>query len=161
MASDRKAAASKTTADKKALVHRAIDVVGQLSTLFLKRRSELASKVGLTEQQWLLLERIADEHFMPSMFARERDSSPAAVSKILRQLLEKGIIETGLKADDARKREYTLTERGMKAMKALHSLREKAIDRIWMAFDDESLSSFSDFGGRLIESIESYSRKEG
>jgi DNA-binding MarR family transcriptional regulator len=161
MASGNKIAASKTTVEKKKLVHNAISVVQQLSAVFLKRRSELAAEVGLTEQQWLILERITDEHFMPSMFAKERDSSPAAVSKILRQLMEKGVIEAGLGAGDGRKREYTLTDKGKKTMDTLRSFRAEAIDSIWMSFDEESLSAFSKFSARLIESIESYSRKEG
>ena len=152
------AAASK---DKKQIVHEAIGVMQHLSALFLKRRAELASEVGLTEQQWLLLERVTDEHFMPSMFARERESSPAAVSKILRQLMEKGFVESGFNESDARKRDYRLTEKGRQVMASLRTIREKAVDRIWMEFDVKTLAMFCDFGAELIASIESYARKDG
>jgi DNA-binding MarR family transcriptional regulator len=146
---------------KKEIVLDAISVVQHLSELFFKRRLELASEVGLTEQQWLFLERIADEHFMPSMFAKERASSPAAVSKILRRLTEKGLIAAGLSAQDARKRVYRLTEAGMQTMAALRASRARAIDRIWMGLDAKSLSTFCDFGAQLTASIESYSKKMG
>ncbi len=146
---------------KKQIVHDAIMVLQHLSAVFLKRREELAAEVGLTEQQWLFLERIADEHFMPSMFARERDSSPAAVSKMLRQLMEKGLIESGFNETDGRKRDYSLTENGKDVMASLRAFREEAVDRIWMGFDEQSLTAFCEFGATLIASIESYSRKDG
>lgn len=146
---------------KKETVLDAISVVQHLSDLFFKRRLELASEAGLTEQQWLFLERISDEHFMPSMFAKERASSTAAVSKILRRLTEKGLIAAELSARDARKREYRLTEAGLQTMSALRASRERAIDRIWMGLDEKSLSTFCDFGAQLIASIESYSKKMG
>ena len=70
-------------------VHRAIECLQQLTAAFGQRRQQLAADVGLTEGQWAVLEEIATEHFMPSMFARARESSAAAVSKTLRQLSEK------------------------------------------------------------------------
>ena len=98
---------------------------------------------------------------MPSMFAKERASSPAAVSKILRRLADKGLIAAELSVQDARKREYRLTDEGKQTMSALRSLREQAIDRIWMGLDEVSLLRFCDFGAELIASIESYSKKDG
>ncbi len=70
-------------------IHEAIGHLGRLSELFQKRRVQLAESVGLTEHQWGVLEEIALDHFMPSMFARQRESSAAAVSKTLRQLLSR------------------------------------------------------------------------
>ena len=146
---------------KKEVVLEAISMVQHLSSVFLRRRAELAAEVGLTEQQWLLLERISEEHFMPSMFAKERESSPAAVSKILRQLTDKGFIASALNDCDGRKRAYTLTAAGKRIMTVLRSHREQAVDRIWMGMDERSLNEFCDFGAQLVASIESYSRKEG
>lgn len=149
-----------TTQDKKEIVHEAISLVQRLSDLFHKRRAELASRVGLTEKQWLVLERISDEHFMPSMFAREQDSSLAAVSKIVRQLVDKQVVSVSLCEADARQREYELTEKGRAMMSKLRILRESAIDQIWMAQDQTALSRFCEFAHELITSIEMFSDKE-
>ena len=154
------ATSSNDTPEKRQLALNAISVVGHLAELFLKRRSELAAAADLTEQQWLVLERITDEHFMPSMFAKERESSQAAVSKILRQLTEKDLIASGFSAADARKREYQLTTKGRQVMTRLRALRNEAVEQIWMEFDEEKLTTFCTFGAEIIASIESYSRKD-
>lgn len=146
---------------KREIVHEAIGLVQRLSDVFHKRRAALASEVGLTEKQWLVLERISDEHFMPSMFAREQDSSPAAVSKIIRQLIDKGVVSVSLSDADARQREYQLTAAGSTMMTRLRALREAAIDKIWMARDAAELTDFCGFMAQLIASIETFSRKEG
>jgi DNA-binding MarR family transcriptional regulator len=145
---------------KRETVHEAIGLVQRLSDIFQKRRTVLAGEVGLTEKQWLVLERISDEHFMPSMFAKEQASSPAAVSKIVRQLIDKGVISVSFNDADARHREYQLTAAGKKTMSRLRALREAAIDQIWMAQDEEALERFCDFSTQLIASIETFSRKE-
>ena len=59
-------------------VHRAIEALQRLSELFLGRRRQLAREAGLTESQWRLLEELADEDFMPSLFARRRDCTPTS-----------------------------------------------------------------------------------
>ena len=141
-------------------VHEAISLVQRLSELFHKRRAALAAEVGLTERQWLVLERISDEHFMPSMFAREQDSSLAAVSKILRQLVDKEVVSVSLSEADARQREYQLTPKGQTLMSKLRTLRMAAIDQIWMAQDPRGLAQFCEFVTELISSIEMFSGKE-
>ena len=146
--------------DKRETVLQAISQLNRLTALFHKRRAALAQEVGFTEQQWLVLERIASEHFIPSLFAKERDSSPAAVSKIIRQLVDKGLVDVTLDPDDARQRQYTLTARAEQKMGVLRRLRERAIDAIWMALDHRDLRQFCNFSGRLISAIENYQGKE-
>src|SRR5262249_42152838 len=85
------------------------------------------------EAQWDVLERIASERFMPSLFARHRDSSPPAVSRIIRQLLRKGLITVSVSATDGRQRRYQLTARGRKTLDALRGLRRGAVAVMWMA----------------------------
>src|SRR5512142_3093459 len=92
-----------------ALAHEGIACLQRLSDAFRRRREALALSVRLTDGQWMLLEEIASEHFMPSMFARTRESSAAAVSKALRQLLDKGLVSVGLSKEDGRHRAYLLT----------------------------------------------------
>ena len=92
-------------------IHAAIACLGRLTEVFERRRQELAASVGLTEQQWSVLDEIEQEHFMPSLFARRRDSSAAAVSKILRQLQDKELVVVSLRSGDARQRHYELSPR--------------------------------------------------
>src|SRR5688572_9901830 len=108
--------------------HAAIDTLRRLSEVFRQRRQQLAASVGLTEQQWSVLEEISTEHFMPSMFARQRESTAAAVSKILRQLLDKELVVVSLSAEDGRQRHYELTDAGRRSLGRLRAERERAID---------------------------------
>ena len=77
-------------------IETAIESLGRLADLFQQRRAQLARGVGLTVQQWRVLEEVSTEHFLPSLFARERDCTPAAISKILRQLLGKRLIRAAI-----------------------------------------------------------------
>ena len=142
---------------KKETVYGAIAMLNRLTSLFQRRRAELAGEVGLTEQQWLVLEQISTRHFIPSLFADERESSRPAVSRIIRQLMDKGVLTATLDPDDGRQRLYALTALGEKKMARLRTLREKVIDKIWMNLDAKALGQFSDFSEQLVEAIENYS----
>ena len=146
---------------KKKAVYEAIAMLNRLTSLFQRRRAELAAQVGLTEQQWLVMEQISTRHFIPSLFADERESSRPAVSRIIRQLMDKGVLTATLDPNDGRQRLYALTALGEKKMARLRTLREKVIDRIWMTLDADALGQFSEFSGELVEAIENYSEKEG
>lgn len=136
--------------------HAAIECLGRLAELYRERRAQLAASVGLTDQQWGVLEEIATEHFMPSLFARRRESSPAAVSKILRQLTDKGLIVVSIGKDDARQRKYSLAAKGKRAMDALRESREDAIREVWLKLPAERMRAFTGFGGELIRRLEDY-----
>jgi DNA-binding MarR family transcriptional regulator len=114
--------------------------------------------VGLTEQQWGVLEEISTEHFMPSMFAKERESSAAAVSKILRQLNDKGLILVSISESDGRQRKYELTPQGEHVMAALRRHREQAIRDVWLPLDRQEVRRFIHFGTRLVAELEAYAR---
>ena len=140
--------------------HRAIGRLQRLSELLEHRRVQLAAQVGLTEQQWRVLEEISTEHFMPSLFARAQDSSAAAVSKITRQLLDKALISVSVARDDGRKRHFELTSKGKAVMTTLRGQRADAIERIWLRVPQDELEAFSRVGGTLIEAIEAYAREK-
>ncbi len=139
-------------------VHRAIEVLGHLAELFRQRREQLAAEAGLTDQQWEVLEEISTDHFMPTMFAQKRESSAAAVSKIVRQLVDKGFVTVRVSSGDARHREYALTARGRRVIEGLRQSRAEAIERVWLPFDPAELDSFIAFGTtlghRLAELVE-------
>jgi DNA-binding MarR family transcriptional regulator len=135
-------------------VHEAIARLQRLTDLFQERREQLASQVGLTEAQWSVLEEISTEHFMPSMFARDQESSRAAVSKVIRQLLDRGLVRVAISAADGRQRDYALTADGKATLARLRTEREHAIEAIWMRLDPEALARFSELSVDLIGRIE-------
>ncbi len=134
----------------------AIEALQRLSEAFGLRREQLARSVGLTEAQWRVIEEISTEHFMPSMFARSRDCSPAAVSKIIRQLLDRGLIRVAIGANDARQREYSLSPAGRKLIRNLRARREKAVESVWADLDPAELARFADFSRDLAARLERY-----
>ena len=146
--------------DPTELVHESIARLSRLSDLFVARREQLARRVGLTEQQWRVLEEISTEHFIPSMFARSQDSSAAAVSKVLRQLLDKDLVRVSISENDGRQRAYELSPAGKRAMSRLRKLRQDAIEEVWLALPEADLVRWSELSGELIERIEQHAERE-
>lgn len=136
--------------------HAAIAVLGRLAELYCARREQLAASAGITDQQWEALEEISTEHFMPSLFAKTRDSSAAAVSKILRQLTDKGLVVAAVCKGDARQRSYSLTSKGKRVMDRLREGREEAISTVWLALPASGMRAFTEFGTELIGRLEQY-----
>jgi DNA-binding MarR family transcriptional regulator len=136
--------------------HRAIDSLRRLTELFSRRRQQLARSAGITETQWQVLEEVNGEAFMPSMFARNRETSAAAVSRTLRQLLDGDFLRATIDASDGRQRVYRLTAKGRRALAKLAEQRQDAIDDVWAPFGREELCSFSDFADSLSDRLEQY-----
>jgi DNA-binding MarR family transcriptional regulator len=141
-------------------IFRAIEAMTVLAELFGRRREALARDAGITIEQWRVLEEISTEHFIPSMFARSRDSSAAAVSKILRQLLDAGLVSAAIGRNDRRNRNYRLTARGTRTLVELRASRQAAIEAIWTGFSRNELAAFSAFADKLSDRIERYSRDQ-
>jgi len=137
-------------------VHEAIANLQRLTDLFQARRSRLALGAGLTEQQWEVLEQIATDHFMPSMFARRRASSAPAVSRLIRQLLDKRLVSVSAREHDGRQRHYVLTAKGKRTLGGLRADRQAAIDAIWASLDRRALATFTEVSAELIRRIEAY-----
>ncbi len=138
---------------------RAIAALQRLTEGFSVRRGQLAAEAGLTEAQWRLLEEVAGEDFMPSMFARRRDCSPAAVSRGLRSLLDAGLVDVRVAQGDGRQRVYRLTQEGRKLLGGLRRQRQRAIEGVWRRFDADELDAFVRFATALSESLESYAER--
>ena len=143
------------------LAHEAIACLGRLTYAFQRRREELAASVGLSDGQWGVLEEISREHFMPSMFAKTRESSAAAVSKTLRQLLDKELVSVGMSKSDGRQRAYGLTAKGKRVLESLRQEREQAIERIWRTLDREQMQTFATFANELTLRLEHYGNHTG
>jgi DNA-binding MarR family transcriptional regulator len=134
----------------------AIRSLQRLTDLFRERRRELARGVGLNEAQWRLLEEIAGDGFMPSLFARQQDCAPAAVSRTLRQLLERDLVCVSISPDDARQRVYRLTSDGRRLLRRLNASRERAIAAIWKPLPRADLANFVRFAEALADGLEAY-----
>jgi DNA-binding MarR family transcriptional regulator len=93
---------------------------------------------------------------MPSMFARRRKCTSAAISKILRQLLDRKFIQVAIGKSDARQREYSLTTSGKRLVQRLRRERVKAIDAVWRDLPRAELKEFAAFGDELATRLESY-----
>jgi len=140
-------------------VHEAIGRLQRLAELFRQRRAQLAQGAGLTEAQWSVLDRIARDDFMPSLFARDRESSAPAVSRIIRQLLRKGLVSVSVSDTDGRQRRYRLTAKGERTVDLLQTSRRRAIDAVWMDLDPQGLAAFTTFSDELIARLESYAAR--
>lgn len=149
------------TRPKQELALGAVEVISRLAGLFAIRRRQLAERAGLTVQQWQALESVQLEHFMPSLFAAERDSSPAAVSKILRQLSDKGLIEAELSRVDGRQRNYSVTPAGRLCLDGLRAERKRAIERVWMQLSEQELAEFEAVGTKLGGLLERFAEEDG
>lgn len=139
-------------------IHAAVACLGRLTEVFRQRRLELAASVGLTEQQWSVLDEIEQADFMPSMFARRRESSAAAVSKILRQLQDKELVLVSLSESDGRQRNYVLSPLGKRTLERLRELRQHAISEVWLEFGADEVIEFTRFGNELMARLERYSK---
>ena len=135
-----------------ARIHAAIHALQRMTEVFQRRRAQLAASVGITEREWRVLDGICSEDFMPSMFARRRESTPAAVSKILRQLIDKRLVDVTVSKADGRQRDYALTAKGHRTMLRLREQREQRLgtleygvflERQWTAGDSGVSNTFS------------------
>lgn len=150
--------ASRAAALRPPEIDDAIRALQQLAELFELRRRQLAAEVGIGETQWRLLEEVAEEDFMPSMFARRRECSAAAVSRGLRELRDAGLVDSSIGARDGRQRVYRLTSSGRAALRRMRRQRERAVEAVWMRFPAQDLRAFVRFADQLAESLSEYAR---
>jgi DNA-binding MarR family transcriptional regulator len=138
------------------VTHEAIERLTRLTEIFQQRREQLASSAGLSVGQWSVLEEISTEHFMPSMFAQSESTSRPAVSKLIRQLLDRGLIRVAISQLDGRQRDYALTPDGQATLARLRAERAKAIEAIWLPLEVDAVTQFSAFASDLIERIQQH-----
>ena len=141
-------------------LRRAIAALQRLAEVFQLRREQLARTVGLAEAQLRVLEQVSTESFMPSLFARRRERSAAAVSKVLRQLLDRGLVTASISRSDGRQRDYVLTAAGERLMAELREARRRAIDAVWADLDPAELGRFAAFSDELAARLEAFAQGE-
>jgi DNA-binding MarR family transcriptional regulator len=134
----------------------AIANLQRLAAVFTDRRRQLAAGIDLTEAQWRVLEEVGDENFLPSLFARRRSITAAAVSRTLRQLLQRDLVRCGIGTEDGRQRRYALTARGRRALVEVAAARAQAVEEVWARIPRRDLATFSRVSGELAERLERY-----
>ena len=97
---------------------------------------------------------------MPSIFARRRSCTPAAVSRTLRQLLERDLVRASIGESDGRQRVYRLTPKGRRALERLTARRRHAIDSIWSPMRRTDLRNFTRLANDLAKRLEDYTEKQ-
>ncbi len=137
----------------------AIAALQRVAELFSERRLQLARESGVTETQWQVLEEVDEESFMPSMFARRRSCTPAAVSRTLRQLLERELVRASIGEADGRQRVYRLTPKGRRTLERLTARRQQAIESIWTPMRRSDLRSFAKLANDLANRLEQYTER--
>lgn len=140
-------------------LYRAISGLQRLTEVMERRRLQLARHAGLSPQQWRVLEEISGDEFMPSLFARARECSPAGVSRTLRELLGRRLVAVAVSREDARRREYSLTRSGRRVLDKVRSAREAAVEAVWADLDRSELERFADLAIDLAERLESYAAR--
>jgi len=143
-------------AGKAVEIREAIASLQRVAALFGERRKQLARGAGVSESQWQVLESVEGDDFMPSMFARTRSVTPAAVSRTLRQLQEADLLRASIAQGDGRQRSYRLTAKGRRKLEKLHASRARAIEDIWQEFEPAELRAFTRFANVLSERLEGY-----
>ena len=138
----------------------AISSLQRLTDVMARRRQQLARQVGLTPLQWRVLEEISRDEFMPSLFARARECSPAGVSRTLRELLERRLVAVAVSREDARRREYSLTRQGRGVLERIRSAREAAVEAVWADLEPRELERFAGLAADLAERLEAYAATE-
>lgn len=141
---------------RRARIAEAIAALQGLVEVFEERREALARSVGLSPTQWQVLEQVGRDDFMPSLFARRRDVSAAAVSRTLRQLLDRRLVDVQISPRDARQRLYRVTEKGRKALDEVHAERERAVEAVWQTLSDADLTRFEKVARVLTERLLAY-----
>jgi DNA-binding MarR family transcriptional regulator len=134
----------------------AIAALQRLAELFLERRRQLAREVGISEAEWRLLEEIETARFLPSLFAKRRERTAAAVSRGLRGLVDAKLVSASVGESDARQRVYRLTPKGRELMTRLRERRERAVAAIWRGFPAGELAALERFANALADSLERY-----
>ena len=140
-------------------IQRAIAALQRIAEVFGERRAQLAREAGVTEAQWRMLESVERKDFLPSLFARRRACTPAAVSQTLRQLLAAGLVQVRIGEDDARQRIYEPTAKGRRVLRRLRASRSRAISAVWRPFGARRLTAFSRFAEQLADRLERYAER--
>ncbi len=149
------------TTDESLVLH-LFDLTSHLGRL----GERMASQVGLTTQQWIVLLQIGgDMNFpgavagrsatgvLPSEIAAARGVSRATVSVLVAALLARGLVRNIADSVDGRRKRLALTPAGEKILDQTDPLRRAANRRLFSALSVAERGQFLDYLKRCLEAL--------
>ncbi len=116
-------------------------------------RREL-EKIGLTVQQWRVIRALAEgEPMSASTLAQLCVLMPPSLSRILKNLSDRGLIER-VADTDARRRRVRITQAGCAKYRAMAGEAAEIYARIEAAFGSEKMESLLDLLTELRQAVE-------
>lgn len=115
------------------------------------------SHIKLTNTQEHILMLLSEERLTNTDLAKRLNVSQAAVTKAVKSLVEKGMLETVKAEDDGRVVQLILTGEGLPIAQEHAHHHEKTLsvyDDVLKEFSDEDKEVISTFIGRLSEKLE-------
>lgn len=115
------------------------------------------SHIKLTNTQEHILMLLSEERLTNTDLAKRLNVSQAAVTKAVKSLVEKGMLETVKAEDDGRVVQLILTGEGLPIAQEHAHHHEKTLsvyDDVLKEFSDEDQEVISTFIGRLSEKLE-------
>ena len=126
--------------------------VTRLARIMEARLEKQLTEHGITRLMWCVLRGVGMENVnTPSELADYICIARPAVSRLLKTMEERGLLERIGVNDDKRFTEVALTELGLSKMKACHVLVRDLNDHFSGKLDDQSYQLFMDIVDRLAE----------
>lgn len=94
------------------------------------------------------------EHITAAQAAKMMNVSAPSVSRTLKNLEEKGLIERGLDKNDRRSVRIVVTETGERRVNSVLNYVFTTMDKALSEFTDEELTAMVELHGKLVRSIE-------
>ncbi|WP_091743252.1 MarR family transcriptional regulator [Phenylobacterium immobile] len=116
--------------------------------------------VNVTEQQWRVLRVLDDGALDPTNLARRALLHPPSVTRILRELLERGLIHRASDASDARRSVVTITDAGRDLVTQAARETLKILTEIEARFGADRVAALRGELAALAQAIESIAAEE-
>ncbi|HMO40875.1 MAG TPA: MarR family transcriptional regulator [Saprospiraceae bacterium] len=143
-----------------------------LADLLRKNGDNISQRLGITTQQWLIMLHLANDPNLPyleknkhqkplmaSELAESLSVTRPNVTKILRTLLQKGLVAQTEDEIDRRRKRLELTDEGWEIINLLEPLRRAYNRQLLADFSDVEKTRFLDFIRSSADWIETDNRK--
>ncbi|WP_083318228.1 MarR family winged helix-turn-helix transcriptional regulator [Floricoccus tropicus] len=123
-----------------------------------KNYNKILEHFDLSESRFVImmyLSRAEENQLLSSELAERLGVSKATISKILKKMEEKNLIEKIPSKTDKRSTYIKLTEEGLKKLKYFLPYNYKAVDQLFSNFSEKELENFA----QLLEKLENNKEK--
>lgn len=116
---------------------------------------------GVTEQQWRVLRVLSDSGTMDAgSIATKALLYPPSVTRIVKELLQRGLIEKAANPGDGRKLSISVTEAGQLLVQETGAHTKRLLDKYGAAFGAERLEHFVQEAKELAEILQQFQPEE-